>query len=90
MGTNKIQVVNAGIVSVTTAESLHRLFVDILPIEPDMIILYHGYNDLVPRMFNEYSDDYYGFRKIPVERKSLLGKSYLSVTVHSPPFPSAF
>ena len=76
LNTNNLEVVNAGLVSATTAESLNRLFVDILPLNPDMIIIYHGFNDLIPRIFNDFSDDYYHFRKIPLD-KTLLTKSYL-------------
>jgi len=75
--TNNVEVVNAGLVSATTAESLSRLFIDILPLNPDMIIIYHGYNDLVPRIFNDFSDDYYHFRRIPRNKQTLLPKSHL-------------
>ena len=58
-----IEVVNAGLTGSTTAESLHRLFTQIFPLDPNMVIIYHGYNDLFPRIFNNYQDDYYHFRK---------------------------
>jgi lysophospholipase L1-like esterase len=28
-----------------------------------MVIIYHGYNDLFPRVFNDFRNDYYHFRK---------------------------
>jgi lysophospholipase L1-like esterase len=61
--TPTIEVVNAGLTGSTTAESLHRLFTQVLPIQPDMVIIYHGYNDLFPRVFDNYQNDYYHFRK---------------------------
>jgi len=60
---NDIEVINAGLTGSTTAESLHRVFTEILPIDPDMVVIYHGYNDLFPRVFDNYQDDYYHFRK---------------------------
>ncbi len=36
-----------------------------------MIIFYEAYNDLVPRMFNNFSEDYYHFRKIPYDTNEL-------------------
>ncbi len=61
--TDKIEVINAGLTGSTTAESLHRLFTQVLPTNPDMVIIYHGYNDLFPRVFNDFQQDYYHFRK---------------------------
>jgi lysophospholipase L1-like esterase len=63
LNTPAIEVVNAGLTGSTTAESLHRLFTQVLPIQPDMVIIYHGYNDLFPRVFNDFQNDYYHFRK---------------------------
>lgn len=77
LGTDKIEVINAGLVSATTAESLARFLLKIVPLEPDMVIFYEGYNDLPPRMFNDYSDDYYHFRKNPRYEFSLLSDSIL-------------
>lgn len=63
LGTDRIEVVNAGLTGSTSAESLHRLFYQILPVDPDMVVIYHGYNDLLPRVFNDWQDDYYHFRR---------------------------
>ncbi|MEW6144877.1 MAG: SGNH/GDSL hydrolase family protein [Thermodesulfobacteriota bacterium] len=77
LGTDKIEVINAGLVSATTAESLSRFLHKILPLDPDMVIFYEGYNDLPPRMFDGFSDDYYHFRKNPQNHFSLLSNSLL-------------
>jgi lysophospholipase L1-like esterase len=77
LGTDKIEVINAGLVSATSAETLSRFLLKILPLEPDMVILYEGYNDLPPRMFNGFSDDYYNFRKNPQNHFSWLSQSLL-------------
>jgi len=63
LGTDKIEVINAGMTGSTSGESLSRLYHQLLPIDPDMVIVYHGYNDLFPRVFNDWSDDYFHFRK---------------------------
>jgi lysophospholipase L1-like esterase len=39
-----IQVVNAGVYGLTLWDNLHRMAGRILPLRPDMIISYHGYN----------------------------------------------
>lgn len=62
-GTDKIEVINAGLTGSTSAESFHRMVTQVLPTDPDMVIIYHAFNDLLPRMFNDYQEDYYHFRK---------------------------
>jgi lysophospholipase L1-like esterase len=75
--TKNIEVINAGLVSATTTESLIRFSLRIAPLEPDMIIIYHGYNDLVPRMFNDFSGDYFHYRKIMKSDFHIYEKLYL-------------
>jgi lysophospholipase L1-like esterase len=58
-----IEVFNAGLSGSTSAESLHRLFTEVLPVDPDMVVIYHGYNDLFPRVFDDFQDDYFHFRR---------------------------
>jgi lysophospholipase L1-like esterase len=41
-----VQVINAGIASFHLKHNLHRFAGDILPLQPDMIISYHGFNGL--------------------------------------------
>ncbi|MDP6437726.1 MAG: GDSL-type esterase/lipase family protein [Gammaproteobacteria bacterium] len=76
-GTNKIEVVNAGLTGSTTAESLHRMQSQIVPLDPDMVVIYHGFNDLLPRMFEDYSDDYYHFRRSDPNNPPGLTRFYL-------------
>lgn len=75
--TKNIEVINAGLVSATTTESLIRFSLRIAPLKPDMIIIYHGYNDLVPRMFNDFSGDYSHYRKIMKRNFHIYEKRYL-------------
>jgi len=77
LGTDKIEVINAGLVSATTAESLSRFLLKVVPLDPDMVIFYEGYNDLPPRMFKDYTGDYYHFRKIPYYKPPFLSRFLL-------------
>ena len=61
--TDRIEVINAGLTGSTAAESFHRMATQVLPVDPDMVIIYHGFNDLLPRVFDDYQEDYYHFRK---------------------------
>lgn len=76
-GTDKIEVVNAGLTGSTSAESFHRMGTQILPIDPDMVIIYHGFNDLLPRVFDNYQEDYYHFRKSDPNNPPGLTRFYL-------------
>ena len=67
----RVEVINAGLVSATTAESAHRLIGKILPLDPDLVIIYHAVNDLAPRVLDDPAADYSGFRRVPLDRKSL-------------------
>jgi lysophospholipase L1-like esterase len=76
-GTDKIEVVNGGLTGSTSAESFHRLPTQVLPIDPDMVIIYHGFNDLLPRMFDNYQEDYYHFRLSDPNNPPGMTRSYL-------------
>jgi lysophospholipase L1-like esterase len=63
-----VEVVNAGMVSGTTAEALALFTNRIIDLDPDVIVYYEGYNDLVPRMFSHFRPDYEHFRRSPHDR----------------------
>lgn len=54
-----IEVVNAGVAGYTTMESLTTLVSRVLPLEPDLVVVYHGINDAVYRIRGPYRDDYW-------------------------------
>jgi len=86
-GTDKIEVINAGLTGSTAAESFHRLGTQILPLDPDMVVIYHAFNDLLPRVFNDYQEDYYHFRKSDPNNPPGLSRFYiyrLALRVFSP------
>lgn len=76
-GTDKIEVINAGLTGSTAAESFHRLPTQVLPVDPDMVIVYHAFNDMLPRVFNDYQDDYYHFRRSDPNNPPGLTRFYL-------------
>lgn len=76
-GTDKIEVINAGLTGSTSAESFHRLPTQVLPLKPDMVVIYHAFNDLLPRIFNDYQEDYYHFRRSDPNNPPGMTQSYL-------------
>lgn len=55
-GTDKIEVLNFGIAGWTSWQSLINLEINVLEVEPDLIVVYHGHNDLGARLTHP---DYY-------------------------------
>ncbi len=49
-GYDQVEVVNAGVSSYSSFESLINLEFRVLDLDPDMIIIYHGINDVHPRL----------------------------------------
>jgi lysophospholipase L1-like esterase len=45
--------------------------------DPDMIVVYHGFNDLVPRVFDGFAQDYFHFRRVAPVSESAPSRSYL-------------
>lgn len=92
LNSDRIEVINAGLVSATSAESVTRFLFRVIGLQPDLVIFYEGYNDLPPRMFDGYADDYYHFRKSPQNRWSFwsrfliyrLAAAGFSATLHYP------
>ncbi len=58
-----VEVINAGVPSYTSAESLANLAFRCLEFEPDMIVVYHGANDYRPRIYSNYVPSYFHYRK---------------------------
>ncbi|MHA2113832.1 MAG: SGNH/GDSL hydrolase family protein [Candidatus Hodarchaeales archaeon] len=60
---NKIEAINAGLPGYASGHILSLFHFRILPLSPDMIIVYSGYNDLQPRLAGTSASDYTGFFK---------------------------
>ncbi len=69
----KIRVINAGVPGFDTAQSVVNLALRVMPYDPDIVVIYHAYNDLKAiRLDLEFEPDYshihetpYGFAKPP-------------------------
>jgi lysophospholipase L1-like esterase len=59
-----IEVVNAGVPSYTTAESLANLAFRVLDLQPDAIVVYHACNDYRPRVYRNFDGAYFHYRKV--------------------------
>lgn len=57
-----VEVVNAGVPGWTSRESRLNFERRIEPLDPDLVIVYHGRNDLIPQAYNNFRDDYSHFR----------------------------
>jgi lysophospholipase L1-like esterase len=55
----RIEILNAAAAGYTTMESLTTLATRLLPLEPDIVVVYHGVNDATLRTGNEYRADYW-------------------------------
>jgi lysophospholipase L1-like esterase len=56
------EVINAAVPGYTTMEGAINLITRILPLEPDMVILYQGYNDFKPNRYPGFKPDYTHWR----------------------------
>lgn len=56
------EVINAGVPGWISTDNLLNLQLRILPLQPDLIIVYQGRNELFPQSFNNFSPDYSHYR----------------------------
>ena len=56
------EVLNAGVPGWTSREVLINFRERVLPLKPDLVLLYVGRNDLIPQAYNGYRPDYSHFR----------------------------
>lgn len=59
-----IEVVNAGVPSYTSAESLANLAFRCLDLQPDAIVVYQCVNDYRPRTYSNFDSAYFHYRKV--------------------------
>ena len=58
LGMERVEMVNAGLMGGTTADSLVRLSLQHLELTPDVVVVYHGVNDLEPSFAQGFQPDY--------------------------------
>ena len=74
---------NFGIDGFTTQESLINLAVNVLDYDPDVLIIHHALNDLMPRLYREPKRDYSHFRKtFSYDLRPIASRSHLYLFVH--------
>lgn len=76
----KTEVVNAGIPAFNSAENLQFLREVVLPLEPHLVVLYLGANDVIPRWVPQFRSDYAHLRRT-WERPSRWGEASASALV---------
>lgn len=59
----RCEVLNAGVPGWISLDTLVNFQTRILPLDPDVIVVYQGRNELFPQSFNNYSPDYSHFRR---------------------------
>jgi lysophospholipase L1-like esterase len=57
-----VEVVNAGVPGWVSRETVISLEERVLAVEPDVVVVYQGRNELFPQAYNGYRDDYAHFR----------------------------
>lgn len=60
-----IRVINGGVPGYNTAQSLGNLALRIMPFKPDVVIIYHAYNDFKAVTNDGYMPDYSHIHKLP-------------------------
>ncbi len=57
------EVLNVGVPGWTSAENLVNLLLRVLPLKPDLVVVYQGRNDLLPQSYNNFQEDYSHYKK---------------------------
>lgn len=65
--TKKVEVVNAGVLQYTSAETLAALALRGVDLRPDAVIFYQGANDVAPRLVRPFHSDYSHFRNVWID-----------------------
>ncbi len=57
-----VEVLNAGVPGWVSTENLLNLQLKVLPLEPDIVVVYQGRNELFPQCYNNFVPDYSHYR----------------------------
>ena len=58
----RVEVMNFGVSGWTTAETLVNYLLTVRDYSPDIVIVHHSINDVAPRLYRDYRNDYTHFR----------------------------
>lgn len=64
VGPRRVEVINAGVLQYTSAETLVALALRGIDLQPDIVIFYQGANDVAPRLVRPFRNDYYHYRNV--------------------------
>jgi lysophospholipase L1-like esterase len=82
LGGRRIEVINAGMAGSTSAENLLRLIFVVSEIQPDIVVIQHGLNDVYPRMYGRIQSDFGNYRRVygppPLRNKGETWRSGIS------------
>ena len=59
----RCEVINAGVPGWTSVENMINLQLRVLPLKPDIVVVYQGRNDAFPQAYNDFRPDYSHFRR---------------------------
>lgn len=86
--TETFEVINAGVPGWTSRETVLNLISRVGALEPDLLIMLDGRNEIFPQLWNDYRDDYshyrvfdYDLRKSNLPFKRLFWMSHLAMLV---------
>ena len=85
---HSVEVLNFGTPGWTSAETARNLELRVLPLEPDIVVIIEGRNEVFPQLFNNYRDDYshyrihnYSFRYTNYRQKIAFRLSHLALAL---------
>ncbi len=55
-GIDHVEVINAGVGGYDSYRNLINILFRVLPLQPDLLVIYQGFNDIDPRLVYPYSD----------------------------------
>jgi lysophospholipase L1-like esterase len=89
----RLEVLNCGIPAHNSADSMQLLRERVMPLAPDVVVLYMGYNDVMPRFVPNFRPDYTHYRSTwihpddPALRPSIEILDRLQRLLRRPAFP---
>ncbi len=65
-----VEVVNAGVPGWTSRETLLHLNAHVAGLEPDVVVMTDGRNEIFPQLWNDYRDDYSHYRRFDYDLRA--------------------
>ncbi|MBI3820311.1 MAG: SGNH/GDSL hydrolase family protein [Planctomycetes bacterium] len=78
--TKNIEVINAGVLQYTSAETFAALALRGIDTSPDVVVFYQGANDVAPRLVRPFKSDYSHFRSVWVRDSEQRADKFLEAS----------